>query len=167
MGRFRVVAGQHRDGDKTYTKGQIVESDRRLDLVFRGKFVPLDAEEVVDVGPEKDKPKKAAAPPSATRSGVSSKHGYDYVEDLKEASVEEKEGEVDPHEKLSVAEREAVEGEADEPEEGDEDYVEEGDESAGAEEGEETEPAAEEESEPEAPAPRHGAKPKKKSKKRQ
>lgn len=158
MGRFKVVAGQHRDGDAVYTKGQIVESDRRLDLVFRGKFVPLDAEEVVDVGPERDKPKKAAAPPSAARSGVSSKHGYDYVEDLKEASVAEKEGEVDPHDKLRVAEPE-------EGEEGAGDYVEE--EAEPEEEGAEGEAAEGEEAEggEESPAPR-GARPKKKVKKK-
>ena len=36
--RFRVLAGLHREGDKLFHKGDIVESDKDLDEIFRNKF---------------------------------------------------------------------------------------------------------------------------------
>ncbi len=45
MMQFKVVAGVHKDRDgKKHSKGDVVLSDSRLDLVFKGKFERLEEE---------------------------------------------------------------------------------------------------------------------------
>lgn len=62
--KFRVIAGTHREGKKSYTKGKVVKSTRNLVKLFVGKFVEVgkpdngDEEEVADTA--KTKSAKAA-----------------------------------------------------------------------------------------------------------
>ena len=41
--KFQVLSGNHSEGAKTYTKNQVVESERPLDKIFKNKFRCLDA----------------------------------------------------------------------------------------------------------------------------
>lgn len=62
--QFRVKTGIHIEAGRQYEQGQIVESDRNLAIVFRGKFDPVDGTGQVLPGPmiQVEGPKTVVAP---------------------------------------------------------------------------------------------------------
>jgi len=52
--KFKVLAGQHRDGDKTYKKGQVFTSRHDLVKMFRGKFMRVGGVEEAEIVPDED-----------------------------------------------------------------------------------------------------------------
>ena len=64
MTKYRLLGSQHRTKDgKTYEKGEIVESDRRLDEIFVGVFEKLS--EIVAVDIQSDSLKSGEDTPSS------------------------------------------------------------------------------------------------------
>lgn len=60
--KFKVIIGTHVEGNKTYNKGDVVESDHNLVDLFKEKFVKVEAAEEA---PKKD-PVLATSVPSKT-----------------------------------------------------------------------------------------------------
>jgi len=60
MRKFRVVSGTHQGKKKTYTKGQIVKSEKDLCALFVGKFVEVGKREDEEVTEAADKAKAVA-----------------------------------------------------------------------------------------------------------
>jgi len=92
---FRVIAGLHKDGDKTYKKGDVVESNRDLTKLFRGKFVRTIKAETplsdVATAPKLPQPSKAedkGEKAKAKSSKSSAKKAEEEMIDV-EAEIEE------------------------------------------------------------------------------
>lgn len=64
--RYRLVAGKHYDGCFVYRANDVLESTRRLDQIFRNKFV-----EVSDMTPVNAPPDPRGLPPSPSRPPTS------------------------------------------------------------------------------------------------
>jgi len=88
--QFKVLSGNHHEGNKEYLKGDIITTDRPLDQIFKNKFERLGT---VDAPAPKAEAKKEAGPVRTKKIGYKTikvgKNLYDVVNKADDKSVNE------------------------------------------------------------------------------